>query len=80
LLSESMVWSFGVVEDEPVGELFVEAGQVGEEQVFVIVDERFLDGAVESFGMRIHFWRLGIGVPALDLLCGKGLREACLEF
>ena len=50
-MAESMVWSFGVVEDEPLGEFLVETGEVGEEQVFVVVDEGFLDGAIEAFGM-----------------------------
>lgn len=46
---------FGVVEEEPVGELLVEAGKVGEEQVFVVVDEGLLDGAIKAFGMGVGF-------------------------
>ena len=38
-LDESMVGSLGVWEDEPVGPFLVEPGEVGEEQVFVVVDE-----------------------------------------
>ena len=72
-MAESMVWSFGVVEDEPLGEFLVEAGEVGEEQVFVVVDEGFLDGAIEAFGMGIHFWGLGVGIPTGDLLFREGL-------
>ena len=35
----------GVLEDEPIGELPVEPGEIGEEKVFVVVDEGCLDGA-----------------------------------
>ena len=70
---------FGVVEDQPLGEFWVEAGEVGEEQVFVVVDEGFLDGAIEAFGMGIHFWGLGVGIPTGDLLFREGLGEARLK-
>ena len=74
-----MVGSDGVVEDEPLGELVVEFHEVGEEQIFVVVDKIFLDGAVESFDMSIHFGRFGVGVPVDDAGLIEGLGEGALE-
>ncbi|HXF08102.1 MAG TPA: hypothetical protein VNK45_06220 [Candidatus Acidoferrales bacterium] len=54
MLSEGKVWALGVVEDEPVGEFLVEQGQVGKEQVFVVVDEGCLEGAVETTSPRFQ--------------------------
>ncbi len=50
-----MVRALGVVEHQPIGEFLVEEGEIGEEPVFVVVDEGFLEGAIEAFGMGIHF-------------------------
>jgi len=74
-----MVGPFGVVEDQPLGEFLVEAGEVGEEQVIVVVDEGFLDRAVKALGMGIHLRGLGVGVPTQGLLFRDGLGEARLE-
>ncbi|OFC30756.1 hypothetical protein BAE29_12345 [Acidithiobacillus caldus] len=75
-----MVWSFGVVEDEPIGELLLETGEVGKEQVFVVVDEGFVDGATVAFGRDVHCRRLGLGLPRRVLPFREGLGEARLEF
>lgn len=53
----------GVLEDEPIGELPVEPGEIGEEKVFVVVDEGSLDGAVEAFGVGPLFGILGSAYP-----------------
>jgi hypothetical protein len=54
-----MVGALGVVEDEPIGELLVEEIEVGEQQVFVVVDEGFLEGAVEAFHVGVHLGGFG---------------------
>jgi uncharacterized protein YabN with tetrapyrrole methylase and pyrophosphatase domain len=54
-----MVGELGVVEEEPFGQFLVEACEVGEQQVLVVGDEGFLDGAVEAFDVGVHlggFW------------------------
>ena len=56
-------WSDGVEEDEPLGELVVESDEIGEGQIFIVVDEIFLEGMVEAFDLSIHFGCLGIGAP-----------------
>jgi hypothetical protein len=43
-----MVGALSVVEDEPIGEFAVEEGEVGEEQVLVVVHEGLLDRPVEA--------------------------------
>ena len=48
-----MVWNEGVVGDQPVGHFAVEFSEVGEQEFFVVVDEVFLDGSIEAFGMGI---------------------------
>ncbi len=52
---KAMVWNESVVGDQPVGHFAVELGEVGKQEVFVVVDETFLDGAVEAFGMGVHW-------------------------
>lgn len=73
------MWALGVVEDEPVGEFLVEQGQVGKEQVFVVIDEGFLEGAVEAFDMGVHPGAFGVGIPALDMPCLDGSGEVFFE-
>jgi len=69
---------FGVVEEEPIHETFVEAGKVEEEYV-VVVDEVLLDGAVEALDVSIHLRRLGVGVVVGDLELQQSLGEEFLE-
>ena len=45
----------------------------------MVVDEGFLDGAIEAFGIGIHFRGFGVSIPMGDLLFRKGLGEADLE-
>jgi hypothetical protein len=54
---------FCVVEHQPVAHFLVKQGGIGEEQVFVVVNETFLDATVKSFTVRVHFRRLGVGFP-----------------
>jgi hypothetical protein len=56
-----MVGALGVVEHQSVGEFLVEEGRIGEEQVFVVVDEGFRKGAMEAFGRSIIFGVFGVG-------------------
>jgi len=58
LLAEGMVGALGVGDDEPIGEFAVEEGEVGEEQVLVVVHEGLLDRAVEALGMGVHLLRI----------------------
>ena len=44
-----MVGAYSVVEHQSVGEFLVEEGEIGEQQVFVLVDEGFLESAIEAF-------------------------------
>ena len=50
-----MIGNFGVVVDQPVGQFAVESGQVGEQQIFVVIGEVFLGGAIESLVVCVHF-------------------------
>ena len=74
-----MVGALSVVEHQPVGEFLVEEGEIGEEQVFVVVDEGFRKGAMEAFGRSIHFRGLRVGIPTGDPLFREDLGEAGLE-
>lgn len=74
-----MAGTFGVVENEPIGEFLVEVSQIGEEWVFVVVDEGFLDRAVKAFGVGAHFRSLKVGKQTVDLLIREGLGEAPLN-
>ena len=61
---EGMVWNFGVVVDQPIGPVVVEpvaveSGQAGEQQIFVVISEVFLDGAIGAFVARVHFGEFG---------------------
>jgi hypothetical protein len=74
-----MVGALGVVEDEPIGEFAVEEGEVGEEQVLVVVHEGLLDRAVEALGVGVHLRRFGVGVPAADAAFGEEPGEVAFE-
>ena len=57
---KAVVGALGVVPEQVIEEFIVALGEVViEEQVFVVVQEFLLDGAVEAFGMGIHPQRLG---------------------
>jgi len=61
---EAEVRAFEVVPRQPRQQGEIElAGVIEEEQIVVVVDELFLDGAIEAFAVRIHSRRLGVGVP-----------------
>jgi hypothetical protein len=79
LLAEAVVGSFGVVEDEPVGEFAVEACEVGEEQFLVVVHEGLLDRAIEALGVGVHLRGFGVGVPAFDAALIEELGEVGFE-
>ncbi len=68
-----------VVEHQPVAHFLVEQGRVSKEQVLVVIDEAFLDAAVKSLAVRIHFWRFGIRLPMHHLLLGHAFCEVSLE-
>ena len=70
---------FRIIEDKILHELPVECGTIIKKQRGVIIDEFFLDGAVEPLNVRVHFRRLGIGVKMRHMqppqLFGKMLFE-----
>ncbi len=74
-----MVGAPGVVEHPSVGEFPVEEDEIGEQQVFGIVDEGFRKGAMEAFGRNIIFGVFGVGRPTGDPLFREDLGEAGLE-
>ena len=67
--------SFGVIEEEPVSEVPVEVRQVVEEQVLVVIHELFLEGAIEAFGVGVHFRRAGVRPPVRDAAFLQALLE-----
>jgi hypothetical protein len=79
LLAEAVVGSFGVVEDEPIGEFAVEECEVGEEQFLVVVHEGLLDRAIEALGVGVHLGCFGVGVPALDAALFEQFGEVGFE-
>jgi hypothetical protein len=50
--------------------------EVGGQQVFVVVHEGFLQGAVEAFDVGVHFGAFGVGVPATDVVGMVGTKSA----
>lgn len=52
--AQAVVGDDGVVSDAPLGELFVEGVDVGEQQVLVVVHELLLHGPVEALNMGVH--------------------------
>jgi len=74
------VGALKVVPGQPREQLEVEVGEVvEEEQVVVVVDELFLDGAIEAFAVGIHLRGLGEGVPMSEQPIGEGGGEMALE-
>ncbi len=65
--SEPLMRSEAVVVYPPVGPFAVECMGIGEQQSFMIVDERFLEGAMEVFTHGVHFRGLGIGSHVHDV-------------
>jgi hypothetical protein len=52
--------------DRPLAGFSVEQGEVGENQIFMLVYEDFVEGAVQAFDAGIQFWPFGVGISALD--------------
>ena len=73
-----MVYTLRVVEEKPVHELLVKTIHV-QKQCIVVVDEVFLDGAIESLDVGVHLRRLRIGVVVGDLEFEKTGSEVLLE-
>lgn len=62
----------GVVEDEPVGEFLIEEGEIGKEQVFIVIDEGLLKGALQVRGGRSSWGIWGRCTSAGCSLAGFG--------
>jgi hypothetical protein len=61
-----MVRSLGVETSKPTQQSMIELGQIIEEQLFMNVEELFLDGAVEALAVSVHLGGTWKGVPVLD--------------
>jgi hypothetical protein len=70
---------FSVVPDEPFHEFLVEEVRVFE-VVGMIINELFLDGAIESFAASIHFRGLWIRMVAGEMQSAKGVGKMFLKF
>ncbi len=73
--AKGMVGAFGVIEEEPVSEFPVEVRQGVEEQGLVVIHELFLEGAIEAFGVGVHFRRAGVCPPVRDAAFLQALLE-----
>src|SRR3989344_5982076 len=67
-----------VVPDKVIHEFGVENVAI-EQEPLVVIEEFFLNGAVESFHVSIHFWSLGVGVIVDDLKLQKLLGKVFFE-
>ena len=56
--------SFRVVPDEPRDQLAIELIG-GDQQLLMVIDEFFLNGAVKTFDVGVHLGSSGIGMPVV---------------
>ena len=77
--AQAMVGQHGIISQQPVGEFPVKGGQVIEQQILVVVHEGLLEGAIEAFGVGIHFGGAGIGPPVRDAAFVEALLEVAEE-
>lgn len=75
LAPEAVMGQDRSVSQRPVGQFAVDGRQVVEEQVLVVVHELFLEGAIEAFGMRVHFRGTRIRPPMGAAPFVEALRE-----
>ena len=59
---------FGGVEHQPVAHFLVEQREIGEQEVFVIVNEALLDGSVESLTVGVHLGCFWVGFPVHHIM------------
>jgi hypothetical protein len=76
---QPVVGTLGVVPQQPAEQFIVEAEQVTEQQVFMVVDKLVLDGAVKALAMGIRLRRLRVGVPVEQALRADRLMEVFSE-
>jgi hypothetical protein len=77
---EAEVRALEVVPGEVAQEFEVEVGEVvEEEQVVVVVDAFFLDGAIEAFAVGVHARGFGEGMPVGGQAVGERGGEMALE-
>ena len=74
-----MVRDDGVVLDDPLGEFLVERADVCEEEVFVVIDELFLQGTIEPFVVGVHFWASRVSPVVGELMVFEQCVESSLE-
>ena len=68
-----------VVEHQPVTHFLIEQGHVGVEQILVVVNVAFLDAAIKSLAVRIHFWGFRVRLPMHHLMLGHAFCEVPFE-
>ncbi|MCY3955119.1 MAG: hypothetical protein OXF47_03880, partial [Nitrospira sp.] len=63
---QAMMRQDSIVSQQPVGQVPVKGGQVVKQQVLMVIHELFLEGAIEPFGVGVHFRGTGIRPPMGD--------------
>ena len=76
---ETVVWTLGVVPEEPLHEFPVERYWIVEELLQVVVDELLLDRAIEPLTVCIHLRHLWIRVEVCEVESLHFLREELCE-
>ena len=72
--------SIQVVPGQVVEQLIVEGHDIGQQQVFMEVDELLLDSAVKTLDMGIHFGGTRVGMPMSDVGLAQAIGEVFGEF
>jgi len=71
--------AFGVVPQKPVEEFVVEGLEIGEQELFVVIEKLLLQGAIEALTARFHFGCSREGMPLGDPGRLDGLSELSRE-
>ncbi len=64
----------GMVSQQPVGQFPINGGQVIKQQVLMVIHELFLEGAIEAFGVGVHFRGPRIRPPMGDVAGVESIR------
>lgn len=75
----ALVGQDGIGSQQPVGQFSVTGGPVGNQQLLVVIHELFLEGAMESFDLRVHVRGARIGPPMDDTVFVETLLEGAEE-
>jgi len=75
LAGQAMMRQDSIVSQQPVGQLPVKGSEVIKQQIFVVVHEGLLEGAIEPFDMRVHFGGARVRPPVGDPVFVEPLLE-----